>query len=248
MFNLPPNLFQNLPWLQNLQGGGAGNSKWSQTNPFRTVQNNNRGDGTPRQYGSGLNASAGQLYDHFHRKVGLDKLQGNMDTSVQSYGLSQAGLGQSMDDFLSRRNPQPVETPVPPPKDPGNIPGTLPGLPPGFQMPDLSKLGIFNIPNFAQQQPAPQQPPPQAPTAQPMPSHAGWLDPNRQPTPEFTPSGRWPQPSQGGGGGLGMGMTNPQVPQFDPSIFNMQPQMGGGMGFGVARPQPGGTPRTRGMM
>jgi len=238
MFNLPPNLFQNLPWLQNLQGGGAGNSKWSTTNPFRTVDNG-------FQYGSGNNASAGQLYNHFHRKAALDKQAGNENASIADYGLTPGHKVQTIADFLERRNPKPVEPPVAPPKDPGNIPGNLPGLPPGFQMPDLSNLGIFNIPNFAQQQPAPQQPPPQAPAAQPMPSYAGWLDPNRQPTPEFTPSGRWPQPSQGGGGGLGMGMTNPQVPQFDPSIFNMQPQ--GGM-FGVARPQPGGTPRTRGMM
>lgn len=141
MFNLPNlNFLQSPEWQQYIQGamagdsgltppwmgGGAGGitkpvptnsykvdgSKYTgpfanqDVNPFRTVEGG-------RQYGAGLNASAGQLYDHFHRKVGLDKLAGNMDTSVQSYGLSQAGLGQSLQDFLNRRNPQ--TTPVQPP-------------------------------------------------------------------------------------------------------------------------------------
>ena len=212
MFNLPPNIFQNLPWLQNLQGG-AGNSKWSTINPFRTVDNG-------FQYGSGNNASAGQLYNHFHRKAALDKQAGNENASIADYGLTPGHKVQSISDFLERRNPKPIETPVPPPKDPGNIPGNIPGLPPGFQMPDFSKLGIFNIPNFAQQQPSPL----------PMPGADG-MPPNLSPgqLPQFG------QPQQP--------MPNPQVPQFNPSLFNMQPQMNAS----VPRPQPGGTPR-RGVM
>ena len=86
--NLPPNIYQNLPWMQNQQGGAAGNSKWSQTNPFRTVDE-------AGQYGSGTNASAGQLYNHF-RSGGREAMD---------YGLKPAGAVQGMQEFLDRNKP-----------------------------------------------------------------------------------------------------------------------------------------------
>jgi len=228
MFPNIPNIY-NIPGL-NLPGMNQQNkSKWSEVNPFRTVEGG-------REYGAGLNKSAGQLYDHFHRKVGLDKLAGNMDTSVQDYGLSQAGLGQSMQDFLNRRNPKPIT----PPQLPGNIPGKLPGLPPNFQIPP----GIFNagqgmFPGIdfsqiqkqlqGQQPPAPQpaggQPakPPNMSAEQYM-AICGMPPPNGapgQPGGGFMGPAPMPSPPQQGGGMMG----GPQVPQFQPSLFNMQPQM-----------------------
>jgi hypothetical protein len=182
MFNLPNlNFLQSPEWQQYIQGvmagdtgltppwmgGGAGGitkpvptnsykvdgSKYTgpfanqDVNPFRTVEGG-------RQYGAGLNASAGQLYDHFHRKVGLDKLAGNMDTSVQSYGLSQAGLGQSLQDFLNRRNPQttPIQPPAinPPPPNPNtntsypNFGGGLGSFNPMLTMRNMPTMQSFD--------------------------------------------------------------------------------------------------------
>lgn len=182
-----PNIY-NIPGL-NLPGMNQQNkSKWSEINPFRTVEGG-------REYGGGLNKSAGQLYDHFHRKVGLDKLAGNMDTSVQSYGLSQAGLGQSLQEFLDRRKPKPVD----PPKLPGNIPENLPGLPPNFQLPPNifnAGQGMFPGIDFSQFKNM------QTPTPAPQ----GGVPPQQPMTNPQMPQA-------------------PQVPQFDASIFNMQPQM-----------------------
>lgn len=128
MFPNIPNIY-NIPGL-NLPGMNQQNkSKWSEINPFRTVEGG-------REYGAGLNKSAGQLYDHFHRKVALDRQGGDSNASVADYGLIPADRSQLIADFLSRRNPKPVE----PPKLPGNIPGNLPGLPPNFQLPP----NIFN--------------------------------------------------------------------------------------------------------
>ncbi len=115
--NLPYNIY-NLPWMQNLQGlqglQGLGNtSKWSEINPFRTVE----GAG---QFGSGLNASAGQLYDHFNRKVALDRQAGNEGAKISDYGLTPAQRPQSIADFLDRRKPEPA--------DPSNLwSGQFPG-------------------------------------------------------------------------------------------------------------------------
>ena len=226
-----PNIY-NIPGL-NLPGMNQQNkSKWSEINPFRTVEGG-------REYGGGLNKSAGQLYDHFHRKVGLDKLAGIMNTSVQDYGLSQAGLGQSLQEFLDRRKPKPVE----PPKLPGNIPGNLPGLPPNFQIPPNifnAGQGMFPGIDFSQVQKQ----------LQGGGMQGSWsnkpADPNSpfagiaMPKPQFDLSGLtkplqgqgqpgggmmgpapMPSPPQQGGGMMGA----PQVPQFQPSLFNMQPQM-----------------------
>ena len=239
--NLPPNIYQNLPWLQNLQGGGAGNSKWSTINPFRTVDNG-------LQYGSGNNASAGQLYDHFHRKATLDRQAGNQNAGIADYGLTPGHNVQSISDFLERRNPKP-QLPVEPPKLPGNIPGNLPGLPPNFQLPPNifnAGQGMFPGIDFSQLtknvqggQPQPPGGVGMPPQARPSPQQRPNVLPQVMPAPPQSPTVR-PMPSPGAAG-----MTNPQVPQFDPSIFNMQPQSGM---FGVPRPQPGGTPRTRGVM
>jgi hypothetical protein len=111
---LPSNL-QNLPWFQHLQNGGLGSNstKWSETNPFRTVE----GAG---QFGGGLNASAGQLYDHFNRKVALDRQAGNEGAEISDYGLTPAQRPQSIADFLDRRDPKPA--------DPSNLwAGQFPG-------------------------------------------------------------------------------------------------------------------------
>lgn len=187
--NIPMSIY-NLPWMQNLQGL-KDKSKWSNINPFRTVE----GAG---QFGSGLNASAGQLYDHFNRKVALDRQAGNEGAKISDYGLTPANRPQSIADFLERRNPKPIE----PPKLPGNIPGNLPGLPPNFQLPpNIFNVGQGMFPgiDFSQIQnqlqgikpaaPAQQGPAPQQPMTNPQMPQA------------------------------------PQVPQFDASIFNMQPQM-----------------------
>ena len=104
IFNLPSNL-QNLPWFQQLQNGGLGSNatKWSETNPFRTVED-------AGQFGGGLNASAGQLYDHF-RSGGR---------KASDFGFKPAGAVQGMQEFLDRRKPKPA--------DPSNLwAGQFPG-------------------------------------------------------------------------------------------------------------------------
>jgi hypothetical protein len=219
-----PNIY-NIPGL-NLPGMNQLNkSKWSEINPFRTVDNG-------FQYGSGNNASAGQLYNHFHRKTALDRQAGNENASIADYGLTPGHKVQSISDFLERRNPKP-QLPIQPPKLPGNIPGNFPGLPPNFQLPPNifnAGQGMFPGIDFSQLTKNIQggQPPQQGvgmpPQTRPMPQPA--------PTPPQT------MPSTLGG------ILNPPVPQFDPSIFNMQPQMGAG----VPRPQPGGMPQARGVM
>ena len=101
ILNLPSN-FLNLPWFQHWQNGGLGNKpKWSETNPFRTVE----GAG---QFGGGLNASAGQLYEHFGDKVNRDR-QNGLDTTLLDYGFKRAAPPQTMEDFLNRRNPKPAD-------------------------------------------------------------------------------------------------------------------------------------------
>jgi hypothetical protein len=139
MFNLPPNMFNN-PYLQNMNGGPK-KPGWSEATPFRTVDNGH-------QYGSGINASAGQLYQHFARKATLDRLAGNPDAKISDYGLTPGHNVQSIEDFASRRNPQPPQIPaggnppiygggpVPPPKYPVSGFGGLGGLGPS---------GIFNM-------------------------------------------------------------------------------------------------------
>lgn len=199
-----PNIY-NIPGL-NLPGMNQQNkSKWSEINPFRTVEGG-------REYGGGLNKSAGQLYDHFHRKVALDRQGGDSNASVADYGLIPADRSQLIADFLSRRSPKPVQ----PPQDPGNIPGNLPGLPPNFQLPpnifnagqgmfpgiDFSKIQNYlngGQPGGGMMGPAPT----------PTPNATGGPGPVRRPQP-----GPGVAPPQA-----------PQVPQFQPSLFNMQPQM-----------------------
>lgn len=149
MFNLPNLSFLQTPeWQQYIQGimagdtgltppwmdGGAGGitkpvptnsykvdgSKYTgpfanqDVNPFRTVE----GAG---QYGAGLNASAGQLYNHFSDKVNRDR-QNGLNTTLLDYGFRRAAPPQSIEDFLNRRNPQttPVQPPAtnPPPPNP----------------------------------------------------------------------------------------------------------------------------------
>ena len=82
--------------------------------PFRTVE----GAG---QYGAGLNASAGQMYDHYHRKVALDRQNGNPAASVADYGLKPAGRAQSLEDFANRGRLMIPEVPADP-----TIPGPNP--------------------------------------------------------------------------------------------------------------------------
>lgn len=74
-------------------------------NPFRTVDNG-------FQYGMGNNASAAQLYNHFHRKAALDKQGGNPNATIADYGLTPGHKVQTIEDFLARR--QPTITPPPP--------------------------------------------------------------------------------------------------------------------------------------
>lgn len=202
LYNIPG--MQNMPWMNNIPGMNQIKSKWSEINPFRTVE-------SAGQFGSGLNASAGQLYDHFNRKVALDRKAGNEGAKVSDYGFTPANRPQSIADFLERRNPKPIA----PPKLPGNIPGNLPGLPPNFQLPPNifnAGQGMFPGIDFSQIQKQGQG----IQSAAPMPA----------------PVQQGPAPQQP--------MTNPQmpqapqVPQFDASIFNMQPQMM------INRPRPGG--------
>jgi hypothetical protein len=185
MFNLPDLSFLQTPeWQQYIQGimsgdpnatppwmgGGAGagftpvptnsyrvdGTRYTgpfakqDVNPFRTVE----GAG---QYGTGLNASAGQLYDHFHRKVALDRQGGNPDATIADYGLKPAQRAQTIADFLARRSPQPIPqtegggddttTPPPPPTRPGNVP-TDPNNPfrgPNFAFPRNGNPMSFDI-------------------------------------------------------------------------------------------------------
>lgn len=94
---LPPNLY-NSPWYQNMMGAQAQNQgpQWSESNPFRTVDNG-------FQYGAGNNASAGQLYNHFHRQAALDKQAGNPNASIADYGLTPGHKVQSISDFMDQR-------------------------------------------------------------------------------------------------------------------------------------------------
>jgi hypothetical protein len=95
---LPPNLY-NSPWYQNMMGAQAQNQgpQWSESNPFRTVDNG-------LQFGAGNNASAGQLYEHFHRQAALDKRAGDADASIErNYGLTPGSKFQSVSDFMDQR-------------------------------------------------------------------------------------------------------------------------------------------------
>lgn len=131
IFNLPP-FFQNLYGLGDQNGGTPtytasggiynGPFKNDTATPFRTVE----GIG---QYGSGLNSSAAQMYDYFRR-----------DGKAADRGLPFGGAVQTIDDFLNRRNPKPIETPLPPDTNPDG--GDAGGIPP-FKFP-TSSGGIFN--------------------------------------------------------------------------------------------------------
>jgi hypothetical protein len=63
--------------------------------PFRTVE-------SAGQYGTGLNASAAQIYDHYR----------SSGRKAADYGFKPAGEVQTIQDFLARR--QPTITPPPP--------------------------------------------------------------------------------------------------------------------------------------
>ena len=77
-------------------------------NPFRTIDNGS-------EYGMGKNASAAQLYNHFHRKAALDKQGGNPNASIADYGLTPGHKVQTIEDFLARRQPTITPPPAPPP-------------------------------------------------------------------------------------------------------------------------------------
>ena len=248
-----PNIYNipglNIPGL-NLPGVNQQNkSKWSEINPFRTVE----GAG---QYGSGLNASAGQLYEHFGKRAG-------------DFGLNPAGKVQGMQEFLDRAKPAISEVL-------GQIqpPGQFPGRSQAFTDrvnylmgeygwdqtkafrnqtnaiglgADYDKDGAVSDAEWARYEGKPGAvPPPQQPgnipgmngvfnipqfnfagqqgPAMPRPQ------PGNPPPPQVMP--QMPPQQQP--------MTNPQmppapqVPQFQPSLFNMQPQMM------VNRPRPMG--------
>ena len=143
MFNLPNlDFLQNPEWQQYIQdlmagnpgvnplagGGGAGTrytpvptnsfkvdgSRYTgpfakqDVTPFRTVSDtpNGRGAGA---YGSGLNASAAQLYDHFRR-----------DGGAVDAGLPRAGMTQTIQDFLARRQPTQTTGDTTTPVDPAD--------------------------------------------------------------------------------------------------------------------------------
>jgi hypothetical protein len=100
-------------------------------NPFRTVDKIG-------QYGSGLNASASQLYDHFRR-----------NGKAADHGLPYGGDVQTMESFAQRFNPQPIQPPemnIPPPKVPTS--GGYQGIVPNFNFNPAG--GIFNMPNMGQ--------------------------------------------------------------------------------------------------
>lgn len=183
MFNLPPNIF-NSPYLQNMIGQ-AKKQGWSEVNPFRGVS----GIG---HYGSGLNSSASQIYEHF---------SGGMNAQGRKYrdhGLKPIAPHKQIEsrrDFNNRFNPQPPQITVPPPKDPVAS-GGLPNF----------NLGNFNFGNFN----------PSMlngifntqPTA-PMPSFPGFGQPQQMDRPMAMPSGG-PAPRQA-----------VPMPNMNAGIFNM---------------------------
>jgi hypothetical protein len=216
-FQIPPNIFQNY-----LPGGAAAGPKWSTTNPFRTVE----GAGS---FGGGNNASAGQLYNHFNRKVGVDRLNG-LNSRIADYGLRPAQRPQSFEDFLNRRNPAAPETPT----DPANpTTPTVPGLPPGFpfNLPPGFELPQF-LQNYMQQQnqPVPEPMPKDIDFSKIIPFVPGSIQQQTQPPAAQTQMNGLmtnfvkPQPAQPLPQGANH-MQAPQVPQFDPSIFNIPQPM-----------------------
>ena len=135
-----PNATSLNPFGPNFQGGGAmpvptdsyrvdgsrymGPFARQDVTPFRTVDNG-------FEYGMGKNASAAQLYNHFHRKTALNRQAGNEDASISDYGLTPGHKVQTIADFLARRKPTPItpsdDDPVTPPTEPGDVPPyTLP--------------------------------------------------------------------------------------------------------------------------
>lgn len=219
MFQIPPNIFQNLPGY--MQGAAAAGPKWSSTNPFRTVDGIGP-DNPQTAYGSGLNKSAAQLYDHFRSN----------GRKAKDFGFAQAGSTQSIQDFLSRRNPVAPEAPAP--TDPSNpttptVPGLPPGfpfnLPPGFQLPQF-------LQNYMQQQnqPVPEPMPKNVDFSKSIPLMPGNMQNQlQQPAAQTQMNGLMtnfvkPQPTQPLPQGANH-MQAPQVPQFDPSIFNIPQPM-----------------------
>lgn len=135
-----PNAGSLNPFSPNYQGGGAtavptdsyrvdgnrymGPFARQDVTPFRTIDNG-------LEYGMGKNASAAQLYNHFHRKAALDKQAGNENASIADYGLTPGHKVQTIEDFLARRKPTPItpsdDDSVTPPTKPGDVPPyTLP--------------------------------------------------------------------------------------------------------------------------
>jgi len=235
-FQIPPNIFQNY-----LPGGAAAGPKWSTTNPFRTVE----GAGS---FGGGNNASAGQLYNHFNRKAGVDRLNG-LNSRIADYGLRPAQRPQSFEDFLNRRNPAAPETPANPanpttPTVPGLPPGFPFNLPPGFQMPQF-------LQNYMQQQnqpavtPMPSEPMPkdidfskiipfvpgsiqqqtQPPAAQTQMNGLMTNFVKQQPTQPLPQGANHGQANPNGASQPAQWGQMPQVPQFNPSIFNIPQPM-----------------------
>lgn len=223
-FQIPPNIYQYLPGYMQ-QGAAAAGPKWSTTNPFRTVE----GAGS---FGGGNNASAGQLYNHFNRKVGVDRLNG-IESRIADYGLRPAQRPQSFEDFLNRRNPAAPETPTDPANPTTPTTPTVPGLPPGFpfNLPPGFQLPQF-LQNYMQQQnqPVPEPMPKNVDFSKTIPFMPGSIQQQVQPPAAQTQMNGLmtnfvkPQPTQPLPQGANH-MQAPQVPQFDPSIFNMQPQM-----------------------
>jgi hypothetical protein len=135
MYGLPDLSFLQSPewqaYIQQIMGGGAAGGQYKQAytpsgevyngpfgndtrTPFRTVDNG-------FQYGNGLNASAGQLYNHFHRKAALDKQAGNPNATIADYGLTPGHQVQTLEDFANRGRLMMPEVPVPP-----TVPGPNP--------------------------------------------------------------------------------------------------------------------------
>lgn len=137
-----PNATSLNPFNPNYQGGGAmavptdsyrvdgtkytGPFARQDVTPFRTIDNG-------LEYGMGKNASAAQLYNHYHRKAALDKRAGNENASIADYGLTPGHKVQTIEDFLARRKPTPITPPdnppappVPPPTRPGDVPPYVP--------------------------------------------------------------------------------------------------------------------------
>ena len=150
-----PNAATLNPFGPNFQGGGAtpvptdsyrvdGNKYTGpfanqDVTPFRTVDNG-------FEYGMGKNASAAQLYNHFHRKAALDKQAGNENASIADYGLTPGHRVQTIEDFLARRKPTPIDPPEdppapppPPPTRPGDVPPNTPPYNPNNPNPHLAR-------------------------------------------------------------------------------------------------------------